>query len=71
MTDRATHWRLYAGLALCALLGVFILQNMTVVTVRLLFWKVELSRALMLLVVFLAGIATGGVMVGMRRHSRK
>ena len=71
MTDKPIHWRLYAGLVLCVLLAVFIFQNMTVVTVRLLFWKIELSRALMLLVVFLTGIATGAALMGVRRKTRR
>ena len=59
--------RIYLLLTLLALLVVFITQNMAVVTVRFLIWKVELSRALMVLVVFLSGVATGAVVRGIRR----
>ncbi|MFQ5508472.1 MAG: LapA family protein [Leptospirillia bacterium] len=70
MADLERRIRTYFGVALLVLLVVFAAQNTTIVTVRLLFWKVEMSRALMVLAVYLAGAITGVVVWGIRRHPR-
>ena len=44
---------------LIAIVIVFVIQNTQVVDVRLLAWKVSMSRALMLLGTFLMGIIAG------------
>ena len=38
-------WKLGVVIALVVLLGVFVLQNTKVVEVRLLFWRLEMSRS--------------------------
>ena len=58
--------------------AVFVLQNATMVQVRLLFWKAEAPRVLVLLVTFALGLATGALLAwrgripdrGDRRQSR-
>ncbi len=60
-------WKLWVVVALVALLGVFVLQNTTVVEVRLLFWKVEISRSILLLGVLGSGLTMGWVLGSVRR----
>ena len=47
------------SLILVILVIVFVLQNTQVVDVRLLVWKVSMSRALMVLVTFVVGVVAG------------
>ncbi len=61
-------WKLWVVLVLLALLGIFVLQNTRVVEVRFLFWRVEMSRALMLLGVLGTGLVVGWLLGTVRRH---
>ncbi len=47
--------------------AVFVLQNMSMVQVRLLFWKAEAPRAMILMFTFAAGLVTGGLLAWQRR----
>lgn len=55
-------WWLFMAIAL--LITLFVIQNWEPVSVRLLFWRVELPRVVMvsvlLVIGFLAGLMTGG-----------
>ena len=62
------HWKLWVGLALVGVLGIFVLQNTQVVEVKLLVWRVEMSRALLLLGIFVAGLGLGWLLGTLRRH---
>lgn len=55
------HLKLVTALFLVALLMTFTLQNYEVVQLRLLFWTVEMSRALLLFLVFATGIGLGWI----------
>jgi len=48
---------LLAGLAL-----VFLVQNVTVVNIRFLFWTLSMSRSLVMVLFFAAGLLAGWVM---------
>ena len=61
------NWKLWVVVALVVLLGVFVLQNTKVVEVRLLFWKLEMSRSVLLLGVLGSGIAMGWLLRSVRR----
>lgn len=62
--------KLLGTLALLALVLVFAIQNVEVVEVRFLAWSLEISRALLLFVVFLLGGAAGWLARGgVRRRS--
>ena len=61
------NWKLWVVVALVVLLGVFVLQNTTVVEVRLLFWKLEMSRSVLLLGVLGSGLAIGWLLRSVRR----
>lgn len=55
------NWRpkTWLGLALTVLVAVLVLQNTEVVEIRLLFWSLSMSRALLLPLVFAAGLLVG------------
>lgn len=53
------HFKLVLALALIGLVVLFAVQNYEVVQLRLLFWSVEMSRALLLFLVLAAGIGLG------------
>lgn len=55
------HLKLVTALFLVALLMTFTVQNYEVVQLRLLFWTVEMSRALLLFLVFAIGIGLGWI----------
>jgi uncharacterized integral membrane protein len=50
---------LIAALVVLLLVVVFAVQNAEVVDVRFLFWKLSMSRALLLFLVFVAGLVSG------------
>jgi uncharacterized integral membrane protein len=59
--------KLALALGAAALLVLFAVQNYEVVELRLLFWKIEMSRAIMILGVLAAGVALGWLSRGFRR----
>lgn len=58
------------GLILGLFILIFIFQNTTVVDIQLLFWKISMSRSLIILIVFAAGIILGWIICSIR-HSKK
>lgn len=54
----------YIGLSLLLLVVIFIVQNATVVEIQLLFWKITMSRSLMVLLVLLTGMVIGWISAG-------
>ena len=55
------HYKLFVALVLIGLVVLFAVQNYEVVQLRLLFWSVEMSRALLLFLVFATGIGLGWI----------
>jgi len=53
--------RAYTGLALLLLVVIFIVQNASVVEIQFLFWKLSMSRSLMIFFIFAIGILVGWV----------
>ena len=51
--------KLIGIIAVIFLFALFVVQNAQVVTVSFLFWKVEASRAIVLMATFLFGLITG------------
>jgi uncharacterized integral membrane protein len=49
-------------IAALILFAVFIVQNAQIVMVSFLFWKIEASRAIVLMVTFVFGLITGWIM---------
>ena len=56
---RTLSLKTYLALALALLVLLLVLQNTQVVELRLLFWTLSMSRALLLPLVFLAGMLLG------------
>ncbi len=59
----ANH-KLIAILILSGLLLIFVIQNTTAVEIRLFFWTVSMSRALMLFLMVSIGIVIGWLLRG-------
>jgi len=60
--------KLIVALVLIALAAIFVVQNVAVVEVRFLFWKIGMSRALMIVFLLLIGIAVGWLLRGHFPH---
>jgi len=61
--------KLIAAIVLVVLVALFVLQNSEPVAVEFLFWSWAASRALVLLIVFLIGVAVGWLWrAGVRRR---
>ena len=56
------HAKLVIAIVLVGLIMTFTLQNYEVVQLRLLFWSVEMSRAILVALVFVTGIGLGYIM---------
>ncbi len=64
------NWKLWSILGLLGLAVVFTVQNVEVVEIRFLFWRIEMSRALMIFAVLVAGILMGWIGSGLRPRGR-
>ena len=62
--------RLILSVVLIALVLVFVLQNMTVVEVKFLFWSLSVPRSLLIFVTLLLGVIIGWFIAGTLRKSR-
>ena len=65
------NYRLILVLILSALVLTFIIQNVTVVEIRFLFWSVQMSRSLMILMLLIIGIIIGWFLHGHFRITKK
>ena len=63
--------KLSVGTVLILLVVVFTLQNTEVVNIQFLFWSFSLSRALMLFVVFGAGVLIGAFLSNLPKIMEK
>lgn len=59
--------KLWLALCVALLAVIFAAQNYQVVELRFLFWKVETSRALMIVSLFFGGVLVGWLLSGLRR----
>ena len=53
--------KVYTGLVLLILVVIFIIQNAVSVDIQFLFWKLSMSRSLMIFFVLAIGIALGWI----------
>ncbi|MDX1295051.1 MAG: LapA family protein [Sulfurimonadaceae bacterium] len=61
--------KLYTGIALAVFVIIFVIQNTAVVDIRFLFWKLSMSRSLMIFAVLLLGIVIGWLLHDHFRHN--
>lgn len=64
----------YLAIIALILLLVFIVQNVTVVDIRFLFWQLSVSRAIMFFILLAIGIVIGWLLHGyyqLRKTSRR
>jgi len=64
-------WKLILAATAALILAIFTIQNVQVVEVRFLLWRMEMSRSLLLLVVFLLGGAAGWALGAVRHRHQK
>ena len=64
-------WKFYGGIALLLLTVIFTLQNSEIVTINFLFWKLSISRALMIFILLIIGILIGWTGANWARHSKR
>ena len=58
---------LITALTALVLLVIFAAQNAEVVDIRFLFWKLSMSRAVLLLLVFVTGLGSGWLLSSLTR----
>jgi uncharacterized integral membrane protein len=63
--------KLIGAYAIGILALIFVIQNLETVQVNFLLWTVQMPRALMLLLVFLAGGATSWLVATLKRSERR
>jgi len=67
-SEAGMHVKLIIALTLIALLSIFVIQNSEVVALQFLFWKIEMSRALMFVFLLLTGTGIGWILRGRVMH---
>jgi uncharacterized integral membrane protein len=64
------NFKAYTGMALLLLVVIFIVQNAAVVEIQFLFWKLSMSRSLMIFFVLAIGIVIGWITAGHLHRKR-
>lgn len=62
------NYKLISALILTVVVVLFVVQNTEVVEIRFLFWKMAMSRALVMLFVLIVGVAAGWFLHGYARR---
>lgn len=65
------HYKLMTIAILAGLAVIFLIQNLTVVEVSFLFWSVQLSSAILMLLMLVIGLLLGWLLHGHLAFSRK
>lgn len=65
------HFKLVLSLILTGIVILFVIQNVSVVEIKLLFWSIAMSRALLLFFVLAIGIIIGWLLHGYFYFHRK
>lgn len=65
-----TNLKLTVGLLLAAIIVLFTLQNIEIVELRLLLWKISMPRALMIFLVLGVGIVLGWILSELKRQRK-
>ncbi len=59
------------GLVIGILVVIFIIQNTEIVEINFLFWTISISRALVVLMVFIIGILVGAILKSMGERRKE
>ncbi len=70
MGTKLSNLKLTVGLLLAAIIVFFTLQNVEIVELRLLLWKLSMPRALMIFSVLVVGIVLGWILSELKRQRR-
>ncbi len=62
--ENSLKFKLIIGLVIAALVVVFIVQNVAVVDIKFLFWKLSMSRSLMMFFLVIIGMIAGWFLKG-------
>ncbi|MDH3316182.1 MAG: LapA family protein [Gammaproteobacteria bacterium] len=62
--------KLMLAYAIGILSAIFVVQNLETVQVNFLLWTMQMPRALMLLIVFVAGAVSAWLVATLKRHDR-
>lgn len=65
------NWKIYSAMAALALMIIFVLQNMDVVSVEFLIWQIQASRVIIYLSMFLIGALLGWLACSLHRRQDK
>jgi uncharacterized integral membrane protein len=63
--------KLIVSLVLAGLAVLFIVQNVAVVDIKFLFWKLSMSRALFMFIMLAIGILVGWTLHSLHLHRKK
>ncbi|MGD8885324.1 MAG: LapA family protein [Gammaproteobacteria bacterium] len=63
--------KLIVSLVLAGLAVLFIVQNVAVVDIKFLFWKLSMSRALFMFIMLAIGILVGWTLHSLHQHRKK
>ena len=65
------RYKLIASLVIICLIAIFIIQNATVVEIKLLFWTISMSRVLLMFILLAIGVLAGWLISGHFSHRKK
>lgn len=65
------NFKTISGLILLALFIIISIQNSEIISVHLLFWKVDISKLLLLIITLIAGIIIGMILPGFFNKRKK
>jgi uncharacterized integral membrane protein len=65
------NFKLIAGLTIICLIAIFIIQNIAIVEVRVIFWSIAMSMVLLILILLGIGIVTGWLLNDYFRHRKR
>lgn len=65
------NFKTISGLILLALFIIISIQNSEIISVHLLFWKVDISKLLLLIITLIVGIIIGMILPGFFNKQKK
>lgn len=69
--EKSMQWKMILWGVIGVLLVIFIVQNVAVMEIKFLFWKMSMSRSLMMFFLVIIGIAIGWFWKGVAMRNKK